>query len=125
MLETETTTNDAVLDAEQTEEVTAFLAESIKEFLEENYEESEHFSERGIEMDLCDHGRAYAIGQIYEFAQSHPVDATAPPVMPWLKLLIEEKEDAFENLLDELYDEALDRVSWKIGFVVSVEEKKH
>jgi hypothetical protein len=123
--ETTTQTSDAVLDAEQTEEVTAFLADAIKEFLEETYTESEKLSTYHINQDLQDHGRDYAIGQLYELAESHPVDPNAVDEMSWLKLWLElpedtDQEEEFSELLRDLYFKALERVSWHVAIVVSV-----
>jgi hypothetical protein len=109
-------TSDAVLDAEQAEKVMAFFAEAIKEFLEENYEESEKLSTHHIEMDLQDHGKDYAIGQLYQSAQSDTF---------WLKFPEEDtdEDEEFRELLKELYFKALERVSWHLGgIVVSIEK---
>jgi hypothetical protein len=118
-----TQTNDTVLDAEQTEEVTAFLAVAIKEFRGENYADSDHLRTHGIEMDLSDHGKDYAIGQLWDYANAHPVDPTQPCYMSCLKLPEEatDEEYEFRELLDELYFKALERVSWHVGMVVTIE----
>jgi hypothetical protein len=119
-----TQTSDAVLDAEQTEKVTAILAESIKEFLEDNYADSDDLRTHGIEMDLQDHGRDYAIGRFYE---SELYKSVLFPKLyedvSFSKLPAEETEaeEAFGDLLDELYFKALERVSWHVGIVVTIE----
>jgi hypothetical protein len=119
-------TCDTVLDAEQTEKVTAFLADAIAEFLEENYENSDDLRTYRIERDLQDDGKDYALDQIYqvaqpEFYQNNPKYTGTD--MSWLKLPEEDsdEEEAFRVLLDELYDAALDRVSWHVSLVVKVE----
>ena len=125
-----TQTSDAVLDAEQTEKVTVFLTLAIKDFLEDNYENSDDLRTHGIEMDLQDHGRDYAMEMIYEFAQPQPnenvrraVAANPALDLSWLKLPEEatDENDDFRDLLEELYFKALERVSWHVGIVVTIE----
>jgi hypothetical protein len=127
---TQTQTSDAVLDAEQTEKVTAFLAETIREFLETNYEESEKLSTYHINLDLQDHGRDYAIEHLYEFAQPEFYKQVRQAVidnpvldLSWLQLPEEDtkEEDSFRELLEELYVKALERVSFHVGIVVSIQ----
>ena len=124
----DTTTNDTILDAEQMEKVTAVLADAIQTFLENNYEDSEYLREDSIKMDLQDHGKDYAFDYLYEvaqpdFKQNNPQYTGTD--MSWLKLPEEDtdEEEAFRELLDELYDAALERVRWHVGIIVSVEEK--
>jgi hypothetical protein len=126
-----TQTSDAVLDAEQTEKVTAFLALAIKEFLEDTYADSDDLRTHGIEMDLQDHGKEYAIGQLYEAAQPEFYDGKLPQYrkpsgyidMSWLKIPAEDTDEAEDlgDFLDELYFKALERVSWHVGMVVTIE----
>jgi hypothetical protein len=114
------------LDAEQTEKVTAFLAEAIKEFLETNYEESDRLSEKSIKLDLTDHGKDYATTQFYEselyktefFPQLYKDISISE--LPAEQI---DEEEAFDEMLAELYEAALERVSWHIGLVVSIEGK--
>jgi len=124
-----THTSETVLDAEQTEKVTAFLAEGIKEFLEENYDDSDDLTNQGIERDLEDYGKDHAIDQLLEFLQpaNHEyvrkaIDANPALDMSWLKIPEKgtKEEKDFRELLDELYSEALDQVSWSIHTSISV-----
>jgi hypothetical protein len=125
-----TQTNDTVLDAEQREKVTAFLAEGIKDFLKANYDDSDYLTTQRIEMDLQDDGKDNVIDELYQFAQPElneyvrkAVAANLAPDMSWLKLPEEDtkEEEDFRELLDELYSEALDRVSWSIRTSIVVE----